>query len=439
MMATDALIVIDLAFGDCGKGTIIDYLARTTGARAVVRFNGGPQAGHNVVTPDGKHHCFSQFASGTFVSGVKTILSRFMLIEPYALLNEAAHLRELGVGDVWDRIKIDSRCLIITPAHEAANRLREKSRGKLAHGTCGRGIGEIMTDAESHPRLLLRASELADRTTVARKLTKISQLKHAQLSQVMPESDDVNWQTLSDPRWIETAVEKYTAVAERTEIMTEQSEKSELRAAGVLLFEGAQGVLLDENFGFHPHTTWSVTTTANADHLLDECGFTGSRRRIGVLRSYFTRHGPGPLPTEDPALRALLPEPHNIDIVAQGAFRVGIFDCVLARYAIRVAPVDELAMTHLDRVQKLPPRICVAYRSDNAADAYLTDLPGKKAEDFQQREKLTHRLSKCEAVYEKLPANDRSQLISRIELELGVKVRIRSDGPAWTDKTESVG
>src|SRR3954462_3394351 len=121
--ARKAIIVVDLAFGDCGKGTIVDFLTRQYEAHTVVRFNGGPQAGHNVVTADGRHHTFAQFGSGSFVPGVRTLLSRFMLIEPYALLNEAAHLEQIGVPDPMSRLFIDGRCLVITPPQQAANRL----------------------------------------------------------------------------------------------------------------------------------------------------------------------------------------------------------------------------------------------------------------------------------------------------------------------------
>src|SRR5256885_5336673 len=114
MSQRHAIIVIDLAFGDCGKGTIVDFLARRHDAHTVVRFNGGPQAGHNVITPEGLHHTFSQFGSATFIPGVRTLLSRFTLIEPYALVNEAEHLRELGVADATDRLLIDARCPVIT-------------------------------------------------------------------------------------------------------------------------------------------------------------------------------------------------------------------------------------------------------------------------------------------------------------------------------------
>src|SRR5437773_11389748 len=103
-MRRQAIIVIGLAFGDEGKGSIVDFLTRRYNAHTVVRFNGGPQAGHNVVTSDGRHHTFSQFGSGTFVPGVRTLLSRFVLIEPYAMFKEAAHLNDIGVCDALDRL-----------------------------------------------------------------------------------------------------------------------------------------------------------------------------------------------------------------------------------------------------------------------------------------------------------------------------------------------
>src|SRR5271169_2634863 len=117
-MKPRAFQVVDLAFGDSGKGTITDYLAARHNADLVVRFNGGPQAGHNVVLPDGRHHTFAQFGSGSFLPGLRTLLSRFMLIEPYAMLNEAAHLASLGCTDILSRTIIDERCIVITPLHQ---------------------------------------------------------------------------------------------------------------------------------------------------------------------------------------------------------------------------------------------------------------------------------------------------------------------------------
>src|SRR5215472_7367567 len=190
-MPREALLVVDLAFGDSGKGSIVDYLVRTRGAGTVVRFNGGPQAGHNVVTPDGRHHTFSQFGSGTFVAGVHTILSRFMLIEPYALLNEEKHLAEIGVNDALLRLHIDPHCRVITPIHQAANRLREFARGEARHGTCGLGVGETMMDSIKQPDLILYAGELGKRNAVRRRLRDIRDFKMQQLEGVVDLSHEL--------------------------------------------------------------------------------------------------------------------------------------------------------------------------------------------------------------------------------------------------------
>src|SRR5688572_4356148 len=141
-----AIILSGLGYGDEGKGTWTDFLARTEQVHTVVRFNGGAQAGHNVVTPDGRHHTSAQFGSGTLVRGVNTHLSRFMLLNPIRLLKEDAELHALAIKDALARTSIDRRALVTTPFQVAANRLRELARGDGRHGSCGMGIGETMSD-----------------------------------------------------------------------------------------------------------------------------------------------------------------------------------------------------------------------------------------------------------------------------------------------------
>ncbi|NUP38314.1 MAG: adenylosuccinate synthetase, partial [Streptomyces sp.] len=134
-------VVVDLGFGDAGKGATVDRLCRGGGVTAVVRFNGGAQAAHNVVTPDGRHHTFAQFGSGT-LHGVPTHLSRFTVVDPLALAAEADHLRGLGVPDPYGLLTVDREAPLATPYHAAANRLREQARGAARHGSCGMGVGE---------------------------------------------------------------------------------------------------------------------------------------------------------------------------------------------------------------------------------------------------------------------------------------------------------
>src|SRR6476659_8022754 len=141
-----AIILGGLGYGDEGKGTWTDFLARTEPVHTVVRFNGGAQAGHNVVTPDGRHHTFAQFGSGTFVRGVSTHLSRFMLLNPMRLLHEADQIRALGVSDALAPLTIDRLAPVTTPFPVPATRLRELARGDARQGSCGMGIGETMSD-----------------------------------------------------------------------------------------------------------------------------------------------------------------------------------------------------------------------------------------------------------------------------------------------------
>jgi adenylosuccinate synthase len=437
--ASSAIIVIDLGYGDGGKGTVVDFLVREHAAGLVVRFNGGPQAGHNVVTPDGRHHTFAQFGSGTFVPDVRTLLSHFMLIEPYALLNEANHLAKVGVEDALDRLVIDARCPVITPAHQAANRLRELARGARAHGTCGLGMGETMADLRVISQLLLRAGELRDRRVVREKLIAASGLKLVQCERAIAATRGLPQAkgclaTLRDPAWVDVAADNYATLADRATVVSPREADALLTGAGTVVFEGAQGVLLDENFGFHPHTTWSTTTTANADALLDGTAFTGTRRRIGVTRTYATRHGPGPCVTEDPSLRAALPEPHNRDDGWQGPFRVGPLDLVAMRYALSVCPVDELGVTHLDRLAALPPRVCTAY--DLAGEA-LTVLEPPDPDNLNHRARLTDDLRDYRPVYSSLAGGGWESFVAFVQSETGKRVGITSFGPAAHHKKQS--
>src|SRR5262245_57035715 len=139
MRSRKATIVVDLGFGDAGKGSITDFLARDGTTAAVVRHNGGAQAANNVITPAGTHHTFAQFGSGTFVPGVRTHLSRFMLIDPLALITEAKHLEELGLGNVFARLTVDADAIVVTPFHKAANRLRERSEERRVGKECRSG------------------------------------------------------------------------------------------------------------------------------------------------------------------------------------------------------------------------------------------------------------------------------------------------------------
>ena len=176
------VIVADLGYGDSGKGTVTDWLCSPLGSgsllgdgpvRTVVRFNGGAQAAHNVVAADGRHHTFAQFGSGSFTPGVRTHLSRFVLVDPLALAAEATHLASVGVPDALDRLTVDRDALLATPYHRAANRARELARGRDRHGSCGMGIGETVRYALDHPADAPRVADCAAPRTLARLLRRL--------------------------------------------------------------------------------------------------------------------------------------------------------------------------------------------------------------------------------------------------------------------------
>jgi adenylosuccinate synthase len=289
---------------------------------------------------------------------------------------------------------------------------------------------------------------LADRPAVAAKLRAVREFKVEQLRDAITSLGGTprtrqSIETLLDASWIDVAVDNYAWLAAQIQVVTDRAASATIRNGPTVIFEGAQGVLLDERCGFHPHTTWSTSTFGNADALLDEASFRGPRTRLGVLRSYFTRHGAGPLVTEDAALSASLPEPHNDARGWQGHFRVGAFDAVAARYAVAVAGggggggggVDEVAITHLDHLPSLRPRVCTAYTCD---DRLIRDLPVRRPPDLQHQEQLTQQLRRCRPIYEPLDTSDADGFIATLERELNVRVSIASHGPTAGEKRRRI-
>ncbi len=411
------VIVVDLGYGDAGKGTVVDWLCASRPVHAVIRFNGGAQAAHSVVLRDGRRHTFAQFGAGTLRPGVRTHLSRFMVVDPLALASEAAHLAATGVPDALDRLTIDRDALLATPYHRAANQAREQARGTNRHGSCGMGVGETMAYQLTHPEQAPRVADCQTPLLLRRKLVALRDQLTADIGPLhAPPVDD--------------CVAAFAAFAARVSIVDTRFTTGLLRV-GDVVFEGAQGVLLDEWHGFHPYTTWSTTTFANADKLLAEAGMTGEATRLGVLRVVTTRHGPGPLVTEDPTLR--LTDPHNPTNPWQGRFRFGHFDAVAHRYALAVAGgVDGVALTHLDAIDDRL-LMCRAYD-------WTDHLEPGPAGDLDRQAALTQRLMTTTPLYAEPPRSRASAglhttWIGAVEEELKAPVVLTSHGPTAEDKT----
>ncbi len=361
-------VVLGLGFGDEGKGSIVDWLARTAPTPPiVVRWNGGPQAMHHVVTDDGRSHCFAQLGAGSFVPGARTHLGPDMAIDPYALHGEAAALATAGVPAALATLTIDPRCLVITPWHAILNRVRELVRGDARHGSTGRGVAEAR-----FARIAIRAGQLGPDLAAA-----TDELRGALAA-------DVADLLARHPDPPEAARALGARVGARDLVDAFLDAAAGLAPAGVsitpavpagddVILEGAHGALLDQDHGFFPHVTPSRITRAAAEAAMLALELDGPAEIWGVLRAYQTRHGAGPLPSYDPTLTARLVEAHNPNDGWSGGFRVGWFDGVLARHALAFAgPVDRLALTCVDRAAMLDPiHVVDAWQTP---DGRVTDL-----------------------------------------------------------------
>jgi adenylosuccinate synthase len=432
-----ATIVLGLGFGDEGKGTMVDWLARTRDAKLVVRFNGGAQAGHNVVLPDGRHHCFSQWGAGTF-AGARTILSHDVLVNPIFALSEAERLQQTGVPDPFALLVVEEGAVVTTQFHVAANRLRELARGGGVHGSCGMGIGETQQDVLAGADDVLRVGELRDHAVLKKKLRRCQERKLAEVNRLGFDRSSAAVQrelgVLVDYQNI--ALDAYAVFAAKATFVDESWLGEKLRDPGHVLFEGAQGVLLDEDWGFHPHTTWSHCTFANAERLIPA---DVEAVRLGVLRTFHTRHGAGPFPTESPEFDALIQDDHNVANTWQQGFRAGAFDLVLARYALDVVGgCDALALTHVDKLSAT--QLCYAYESAAGTTTRLplgAVAPAVPSLDYQ--EELGRRLVGQKPLLSRLfvdPSKAGLQRAARHLCEdvVGVPVAAISTGQTCADK-----
>lgn len=414
-MRKTAYLVAGLGFGDEGKGATVDYLCRTEGARLVVRYNGGAQAAHTVVTSNGREHVFSQFGSGTLVEGVETYLGPEVIINPLSMMEEEGHLAELGITDAWERLIIDPACIVVTPFHRTLNRIREQLRGEGRHGSCGVGVGEAYEFALRNSTTI--TAELIA-TNLKRALSFLESIRR-EVSEIVESLDlrPERWtpevaagiQFVQDSRVIDRIGQhwehwlKYAKVGPRTTwVSLGDVELQGMFNRNVVVFEGAQGVLLDREYGTAPYHSWTDTTFLPARRILKTADpfYKMNLVRVGVLRSYYTRHGAGPFPTETSCVVAP-PEKHNDSSGFQGAFRVGEFDLFSAQYALRCLDgVDELVINHMDRDISSGWRACT--------DHY----PDKQYEQF----------------------HDKDRFIERIERYLQIPVTITGWGPRAEDR-----
>lgn len=425
------IILVDLGFGDSGKGSITDALTRFGKYTGVVKYSGGSQCAHNVVLPNGIHHTFSQFGSGTF-SGAKTFISKYFLVNPISLYNENEILRTKGIKNGLDKVFIHEDARIVTPFHAELNMMRENARGKNKHGSTGSGIGETVDDSLRRPDKVLRAKHLKFGWP---EMSIFGILLETYLALDKRAIEEIGKPLTSCPTNNKTRIlelaKRYVQIQKTVNIVSDE-QWNELIRKESLVFEGGQGVLLDENYGFHPYTTWSTTTSANAEQILKDADINERPTKLGIMRTYMTRHGAGPFPTEfknvweklfqDPVLE----EKHNKPYQWAGAMRFGWLDLCLLKYAILATKgVDGLAITHCDTLKQLKTwPIC----NDYWFNPYSLPKNLKEQQDFTD--------ALMETTYKELSFSEvkAENVLNYIKFGLNLPIMVESHGPTHLDK-----
>jgi adenylosuccinate synthase len=413
------LVVIGLQWGDEGKGKVVDLL--TDQVQAVARFQGGHNAGHTLVI-GGKKTILSLIPSGILHAHVQCLIGNGVVLSLEALFKEAEMLIEQGVP-VFERLCVSPACPLILSSHVALDLAREKARGANAIGTTGRGIGPAYEDKVA--RRALRVSDLFHRERFAAKLGEILDY-HNFILQGYYQVPAIDFQQVLESN-LELGERLKPLVADVTGILEQLSVDGRN-----VLFEGAQGAMLDVDLGTYPYVT-SSTTTAGGAAAGTGLGPRRLHEVLGIVKAYATRVGAGPFPTElfDEFGEHLSRVGHEFGSVTGRRRRCGWFDAVAMRRSIVHNSCSLLCVTKLDVLDGLDTiRVCVGYKIDGGVRstppllseqfgdcrAVYEDLPGWKDSTVG----ITR--------YEDLPANARSYL-ERMQSLVGVPITIISTGP----------
>ena len=420
------IVVLGTQWGDEGKGKVVDLL--TDRAKYVVRYQGGHNAGHTLVI-DGEKTVLHLIPSGILRENVTCIIGNGVVLSPEALMTEVTMLEERGVP-VRERLKISEACPLILPYHVALDVAREKARGAKAIGTTGRGIGPAYEDKVS--RRGLRVGDLFNAEDFAAKLKEVLDIHNFTLTQYYGEEAVDFDKTLADAM----------AVADilRAMVVDVTDELDKAQKAGLpIMFEGAQGTLLDIDHGTYPYVTSSNTTVGG---VATGAGFGPLNLDyvLGIVKAYTTRVGSGPFPTEldDAVGEHLGVKGHEFGATTGRKRRTGWFDAVAMKRAVQINSITGFCLTKLDVLDGLETlQICVGYKDK---DGNVKDVPPMAADGYDL----------VTPVYEEMPGwsdntfgvTDYDSLpqaakdyIARLEVITGVPVDIISTGP---DRNETI-
>jgi len=417
------VVVIGTQWGDEGKGKIVDLLTERAGA--VVRFQGGHNAGHTLVI-SGHKTVLHLIPSGILRDDTLCLIGNGVVLSPEALHEELAMLDERGV-DARSRLKISPACPLILPYHIALDNARERARGATAIGTTGRGIGPAYEDKIA--RRAVRLGDLFHRERFAAMLGEVIDYHNFTLKHYY-KADTVDFQEVLDGA-LSYVEELEPLIADVTEILAGLKQKQT-----PIMFEGAQGTMLDIDHGTYPYVTSSNTISANAATGTG-VGPAELHYVLGITKAYTTRVGAGPFPTElfDDMGEHLARVGHEFGATTGRARRCGWFDAVALRHAVRLNSVSGLCITKLDVLDNIDTiQICVGYECNGTetnslpldADAFASCQPRYESMPGWQQSTVGIRQ------YDQLPEAARDYL-KRIEEIVATPIDIISTGPDRAD------
>ena len=369
------VVVIGTQWGDEGKGKIVDLL--TERAVAVARFQGGHNAGHTLIV-GGEKTVLSLIPSGILRPQVRCFIGNGVVLSLEALLREADMLVERGVP-VFERLRIAPNCPLILPSHVALDRAREQARGVNAIGTTGRGIGPAYEDKVA--RRGLRVGDLLDEVLFSEKLKEVVDYHNFSLENYYEQSP-VDFETV-----LAQALEQAKTIKPMILDVADQLHQ-QMKSSENILFEGAQGALLDIDQGTYPFVTSSNTTSGGAV-TGSGVGVRDIDYVLGIVKAYTTRVGGGPFPTEldydvntdegDPVGRELCSKGHEFGATTGRQRRCGWLDLVILNRSFKMNAVSGICLTKLDVMDDLDLiKICIAYE----IDGQQTTIPPFSAEGY---------------------------------------------------------
>ena len=394
-----AFIVLGAQWGDEGKGKMTDYLAEE--ANVVVRYQGGNNAGHTVEVGE-KQYKLHLIPSGILHDEKLNVIGNGVVVDPKAFFTEIDYLKEEGVKVTPEKLIVSDRAHVIMPYHKVLDKLKEKARGKNDIGTTGKGIGPCYTD--KFERCGIRVCDLIDKEVFKEKLKDNIEMKNKYIVNVLG----------GEPLSFEEIYEEYSNYGEELKpFVKDKSVRvyNEIKEDKTVLFEGAQGMLLDIDYGTYPYVTSSNTTAGGVANGVG-IGPNMITNAVGIAKAYTTRVGKGPFPTEleDETGEWIREKGHEYGVTTGRSRRCGWLDIVILKTSVRVSGLTSLAVTKIDTLAGLEKvKMCVGYKfNDEIIDYFPASL-----ED----------LAKCEPIYEEFDGWDESVANARSYEELHPNAR----------------